>query len=265
MSIITLGPEGSFSHEATKSLFPNKQIVFENSTDEIFLGLTHKDMAAAVVPLENTLSGFSETTLVNLMKYDFTLQGKITLKIRYSLAGKGRAEKAQAVYAQPHAVKQCEKHLKKYCPQAKIIETVSNGHAALQLKAQIDSDATALTSPFAVEFYNLPCVITEFEDNIDSQAIFFVIGKTPIKKTGSDASSFLIFSDPMTSTEKQIKEFAREKKVECLKIKNLLLQEGHTPLYFIEIRGHIQDKPVIALFETLSKKFLIKHLGSYPE
>ena len=265
MSVITLGPEGSFSHEATKSLFPKKQIVFTNSTDETFLRLPNKEMTAAVVPLENSLSGFSEATLVNLMKYDFTLQGKITLKVRYSLAGTGRAEEAQIIYAQPHAVKQCEEHLKKYCPQVKIMETVSNGHAALQLKAQIDPDVLALTSPFAVEFYKLPCVIKQFEDNVDSQAIFFIIGKTPVKKTGSDASSFLIFSDPLISTEKQIRELAREKKVECLKIKNLLLQEGHTPLYFIEVRGHIQDRQVAALFETLSKKFLIKHLGSYPE
>ena len=65
-------------------------------------------------------------------------------------------------------------------------------------------------------------------------------------------------------TAKEIAGETHSRKIPLLKLKNLLLQEGHTPLYFMEVEGHIEDRLVRSLFESLSEKYLIKHLGSYP-
>jgi len=110
-----------------------------------------------------------------------------------------------------------------------------------------------------------PTVMDHLEDDPDNSTTFYSIGKAPEKKSENDATAFLIFSDPMITIEKQIATLVRAKKVTLLKLKNLLLQEGHTPLYFVEVKGHIENNNVAELFEELTEKFLIKHLGSYPE
>lgn len=264
MQVLTLGPEGTFSHEATKRLFPKKKIAFGNTIDEVFYRLADKETLAAVVPLENTLSGFVEETITNLMKYDFSIIGKTSLKISYHLAGTGNPEEAKILYAHPHAYKQCRRTLRKLCPAVKVVETSSNAHSALQLQARQDPAIFALVSPFSLAHYSLPSVSEHVEDDPDNTTYFYAIGKAPAKKTENNASAFLIFSEPLITLEKQMATLCQEKKAPLLHLKNLLLQEGHTPLYFVEIKGHMEDKNLREIFEALREKFLIKHLGSYP-
>lgn len=102
-------------------------------------------------------------------------------------------------------------------------------HSAIQFKAHPKNNG-AVISPFAGRYYDLPILAENIEGDEEIFATFFSIGKSPPKK----------------------------------KEKNLLLQEGNTPLYFMEVEGHLDDRIVHSLFESLSKKYLIKHLGSYP-
>lgn len=263
MSVLTLGPEGTFSHEAAKKLFPKKKYAFGNTIDEVFYRFAEKEFSQAVVPLENTISGFVEETITNLMKYDFSITGKTHLKVTYHLAGRGKLEDAKVLYAQPHALKQCRLNIRKLCPDVKVVETSSNAHSALQLHADESGTVVALVSPFSIEHYQLPSLKDHLEDEEENTTYFYSLGKSPHKKTGKDVTSFLLFSEPMVTIEKQIRTLCEEKKIELLQLKDLLLQEGQTPLYFIEVKGHIESKDIATLFEALSDKFLIKHLGSY--
>ena len=101
------------------------------------------------------------------------------------------------------------------------------------------------------------------EDDPENATTFLIIGKDLKKGTGKDCSAFLIFSDPLKAVENQIRVLAKDKKCEVLKMENLLLQEGHTPLYFMEIAGHIYEEKVQDFVSNLKQKFLLKHLGSY--
>ena len=101
--------------------------------------------------------------------------------------------------------------------------------------------------------------IKHTEDSISC----YSIEKKEKKIKGNVASAFLIFSDPMKAIENQIHTLAKEQKVELLQLKSLKLKEGETPLYFLEVQGHIHNPYLSALFVELNQKFLIKHLGSY--
>ena len=261
LGVITLGPKGTFSHEAAVKLYPHKKIVYAATVHEVFFRLADPTISAAIVPIENTFSGFVEETISNLIKYDFSIIGTITLPISYHLAGKD--EEIDHLYAAAQTFKQCRVAVKKYCRKAKIIETLSNGHSAIQFKANQEKTA-ALVSPFALDHYHLPLMAKHMEDDPDYVTIFFAIGKAPKKKKEKNASAFLIFSDPLLTTEKQIAQTVHGMKIKLLTLKSLILQEGNTPLYFMEIEGHIEEKRVQTLFETLSDKYLIKHLGSFP-
>ncbi|MCB1107839.1 MAG: hypothetical protein KDK76_07070 [Chlamydiia bacterium] len=261
MGIITLGPKGTFSHEAAKRLFPKKKLTFASSIDELFFRLSDSQFSEGVIPMENSLSDFVGETIGNLMKYDFPLTQKIPLHVSYLLAGFDK--EIDTLFAHPHAFKQCRRSLHLHYPGAKLIETKSNAYSAIQWLAH-PKKSGALVPSFAPNYYDLPILAEKMEDDEDNYTTFYAIGKSPVsKKKEKQGSAFLLFSEPMVTTTKQISTLCHEKKIPLLKLKDFLLQEGETPLYFVEIEGHIEDKMVHSLFKELSEKFLIKYLGSY--
>lgn len=259
MAILTLGPEGSFSHEATLKMHPHKKLVYASSIDELFFRLAEKEMSEGVIPIE-IADQFNEDSIAHLMKYDFSITRKTVLRIRYHLA----AEKGQidTLLGSALEFEGCRVKIHELCGNAKKIVTPTMVHAAIQYQAHPQKTG-AIISPFAAKHYKLPVFCENIEDDHENYAIFFTIGKTPPKKKEKNATAFLIFSDPSMTTTKEIADQAHSRKIPLIKLKNLLLQEGHTPLYFMEVEGHMEDRLVRSLFDVLSEKYLIKHLGSY--
>lgn len=261
MGIITLGPEGTFSHQAAMKLYPKKKLAFASSVDEIFMRLADPQFSEGIIPMENMVSNFVEETIFNLMKYDFSLIRKIVLPVSFNLVG--TEGEIKYLYAQPHALVQCRASVREKCPQVKIIKTLSNALSAIQYKANPKNSA-ALVSTFSQQYYDLPILAENMEDSEENFTTFFAVGKAPCPKgKRSHGTAFLLFSEEMATITKQIVAQCHDMKVPLIKLKTLVLQEGYTPLYFIEVEGHLQERAVLRLFKSLSKKFLIKHLGSY--
>jgi len=265
MKLVTLGPKGTFSHQVALRMCKKAEIIFADTIDAVFFRLGEKEIIEAIVPIQNNRSGFVEETVINLMKYDFPIQGKFDERVIHYLAGKCEIDKAKTLFAHPHTFKQCKNRLDALGIHCKVVETMSNGHSAMQLKIDESKASLAIVSPLAAEIYHLPILKKNIEDDPENITTFLLIGKELHKSTGKNCSSFLIFSDPLKAVENQIRGVIKEKKGELLKLENLLLQEGETPLYFMEMAGHILDAKVQEIIETLNKKFLLKHLGSYPK
>ena len=262
MGVLTLGPEGTFSHQAATLLFPKEKVVFTSTITEVFMRLSDPQFSAGVIPLDNAFLGFKEETISNLMKYEFSLSKKIELKTSLCLAGESLD--IEHLYAHESSLEMCPLNIKKHCPKAKVIKTLNNAYSAIQYLAHPKNSAALLPS-FSLKFYDLPVLVDEMQDDKESQTTFFAISREKVKKgSKSYASCFLLFSEEMASTKNQIYAQSEETKVPILKLKNLVLQEGETPLYFIETEGHFEEKSVHAFYKALSEKFLIKPLGSYP-
>ena len=211
--------------------------------------------------MENTLADFVEATLFNLMKYDFSLTKEVVLPVSYDLVGE--EGEVHHLYSHPDALKQCRAAVKEKCPQAKVIETNSDALSAIQYLAN-PKESAALISTYAQKYHELPILSEKMEGEEKSCTTFFAIGKNPCpKKDKKYGTAFLLFSEASLTTEKQIAKLCLEKKIPLTKCKNLVLQEGHTPLYFVEVERHIEEKEVFLLFEALSEKYLVKNLGSF--
>lgn len=260
MAILTLGPEGSFSHEATLKMHPHKKLVFAGTIDELFFRLADKEMSEGVIPIEIG-DQFIEDSIAHLMKYDFSITRKAILRLRYHLVAENK--QIDRLLGSALGFEGCRAKIHELCGGAKKITTPTMVHAAIQYQAHPQKTG-AIISPFAANRYKLPIFSENIEDDPENFATFFAIGKAPPKKKEKNGTAFLIFSDPSITTTKEIADQAHSRKIPLIKLKNLVLQEGHTPLYFMEVEGHIEERLVRSLFDALSEKYLIKHLGSYP-
>ena len=263
MNIVTIGPEGTFAHEATKKSFPKGHIFFGTSISEVFFLLSGKIIDKACAPLISSQTGFFEETITNLLKYDFFFQKKIIQKVSYSLCGWASPENAEVLFAHPNVFAECEKNIKNLCPKVRLIKTVSSANSALQLKAKKDLKQLALLSSFAIDYYDLPLVKESVEDDSQHTITFYILGKNPSSPSKHAQTTMLIFSEKILATENQIRTLAKEHSAKLLTLKHFVLKEGKTPFYFIEVDGHMDDELIEELFKKISKTFLAKHLGSF--
>ena len=153
---------------------------------------------------------------------------------------------------------------KKSFPKAKIV-CAESIDLAFRMLSQGDIDSAFLSGLDESTIINLmkyDFVVTRSLEH--DEKLFFLLGKFPKKPTGDDSSSFLIFSDHLRVTKNKIELLIREAKIPIIRFEDLILQEGNTPLYLLEVKGHIEDGKLSLLIKDMHTKYLLKHLGSYP-
>ena len=67
MKIATLGPEGTFSHEAVLKHDKKAEIAFKNTVWDVFEAVSKNEADEGIVPIENSVSGSIGLTLDSLI------------------------------------------------------------------------------------------------------------------------------------------------------------------------------------------------------
>jgi prephenate dehydratase len=88
MTIYTLGPAGTFSHEATLEIFPQNEVLFAPNFDRLFDMLSQKKEAIGVVPVENSLHGSIDEILDLLRETDIKIWRMHEVRIRHAFGCK---------------------------------------------------------------------------------------------------------------------------------------------------------------------------------
>ena len=76
MRIITLGPKGTFSHEAVIDYNDKAEITFQHTVWDIFEAVANKDGELGMVPIENSVTGSVGFTLDALLHFNLHIQAE---------------------------------------------------------------------------------------------------------------------------------------------------------------------------------------------
>lgn len=187
-----LGPEGTYSHQATQSIFPkagNKKIAI-NTLHDLFMKVFNNEVDIAIVPAENSTEGTVRETLDYLIDFSLTVSGSFEMPIHHQLLSK---EKKLAhitiVVSHPQALAQCRNWLKNNIPHANLTPSASTTENLLHPKpcfAYIASEAGA-------HKYNLPILSRDIEDNPRNMTRFYVLAKKQVKINGLSSNKTLLF------------------------------------------------------------------------
>ena len=173
MTTITLGPEGTFSHEVALKL---------KSRSLVFLPTIHAIMAAVatgdgdgVVPMENSEAGGVGETLDGLSKYPLYITGEMFLPIHHNLASTVPLRDIRVIFAHPQTHEQCSDIIEAW--GIPVIHTSSN--AASAQEARRVPNAGAILAEAAAALYKLPIIVRGTENNKDNTTRFVRISRTP--------------------------------------------------------------------------------------
>ena len=116
MKIAIQGEAGAFSHEAALRMVPRCTIVPCARSAEVFDRIERGSVAAAVIPIENSLAGSVAVHLDLLLTRDVFIQAEFPLRIVHNvIAPPGvRMSDVRRVYSHPVALDQCRDFFRRY-------------------------------------------------------------------------------------------------------------------------------------------------------
>jgi len=266
LTIVYLGPEATFTHEAaTKKFGLSADYKPSLSIKEIFSAVEKGIADFGVVPVENSTEGIETPTLDMFIESDLKICDEILLPISHCLLSRSKKKKIKKVYSHPQALAQCRIWLQKNLSSVPLMEVYSTAQAAkLAVKEKFSA---AIASELASRLYNLPIVGKSIEDYSINVTRFLVIGKEWSQPTGDDKVS-LMFSlkDKVGALHFSLKPFY-DHNINLTKIESRPSKRKLWEYYFfVDLEGNCEEEKVKQAIEELKPRCtFLKVLGSYPK
>ncbi len=266
-SIGFLGPEGSFSHEATLTLGAQDSVAYRSLAD-LLAAVSDGEIAQALVPLENALEGTVAATIDGLVfDHDLYIVHELILPISLHLLAKpGVAiDEVTSVRSYVHALGQVRNYLASR--GLATVETGSTSQAAREVSESSEKWA-AVGSLLAGEIFGLDSIANDIADHGANATKFVVVEKNRIASpTGQDRTSIVCFQDADRpgSLFGILGRFA-SRDINLTRLESRPTKQGLGNYCFvIEFEGHIGDDVVSdCLIDLQAHLARVKFLGSYP-
>jgi prephenate dehydratase/prephenate dehydrogenase len=272
MTIGFLGPEGTYTDEAAKQLFPELPRLAYPSIDAVFEAVASQAVRFGVVPIESLVQGPVTETLDNLFRYAgrVTIGEMLVLPIDHALGGLGRPQEIRRILSKDQALHQCSAFLAQRYPQATLIETASTT-AAMELIAQQGwRDAAAIGSATALQQYGLEVLARGIGNPPQNKTKFAVLGRHHHAPTGNDSTSLVIYPhrDRIGLLQDILHLISREGGLNLSSIHSRPDTKGGFRFY-IEIEGHVEDAPVARCLAAMERALVsddveVRVFGAYP-
>lgn len=173
--IFTLGPKGTYANQAALKYFPDSQINFEPSIQDVFEQVKKHKNAFGVLPLENMIEGTVRETFDLLYETELKIHDTIELEIHHCLLA--QSDNFEIITSHPQALAQCRKTLNKKYKNKLTQTSASTANAAAQ--AAEHPQYAAIANRFAAETYELNIIDENLEDYQNNRTAFAIISHKP--------------------------------------------------------------------------------------
>ena len=259
MTVITLGPEGTFSHELALRLKCDP-IVLEPTIHSIFASVAAGN-GDGIVPIENSEAGAVGETMDGLTRYSLSITGEMYMPIHHNLASLVPLEKIRVIYAHPQTHEQCSTWLEQW-RDVPVIHTSSNAASAIEAKKT--PNAGAILSVSAAGIYHIPVIMEHVENNPENTTRFVRISGTP--GAGCDKGKCSILIDPDTDRAGLLYEllgvFAK-RKINLTRIESRPSKRGLGKYVFF--LDYAISGPAEEALRELEAITTVRNLGCYPQ
>jgi len=191
------GELGSFSHEATERMLPGCAVVPCARSVEVFDRVQGGSVAAAVIPIENSLAGTVAEHADLLVTRDVFIQGEFLLRIVHNVIAVPGVKLAalRKVLSHPVALDQCRDFFRHH-PRIEPVPFYDTAGSVKHVVAHRLQDAAGIAGRHAAREYSGKILQASIEDDKRNFTRFFLIrkararsGATLTHKAGSAASA----------------------------------------------------------------------------
>ncbi|MFQ3320501.1 MAG: prephenate dehydratase [Natronomonas sp.] len=184
MKALTLGPEGTYSHRATKAVAD--EIDFVESVTGIVEGVASGEYERGVIPIENSIEGSVTESLDALADRNVSVVREIVTPIQHALLA--QTSEFEVVTSHPQALAQCREFLSREYPSVKT-EAVASTARGVE-RAREDSTVAAIGHP-ATAGDDLQVLARDIQDS-DSNATRFVVLAPETERSDAGGKSSVV-------------------------------------------------------------------------
>ncbi|TDI91919.1 MAG: chorismate mutase, partial [Candidatus Dadabacteria bacterium] len=150
-----LGPEGSYSHQASFHEFGGSaELIPVGSFEEVFEEVENGRASFGVVPVENSIEGSVTMVLDLLSRSHLQVAAELFERINHFLLSRnGNIQDIRIVASHPQAIAQCKKWINKNISGLELLETSSTAEAAKL--AYRKKNLAAIASEYSASIYKL--------------------------------------------------------------------------------------------------------------
>lgn len=190
MKIAIQGELGSFSHEAARRMVAGAGIVACARSAEVFDRLERGSVAAAVIPIENSLAGSVAEHFDLLLAYEAFIQREFRLRIVHNLiAAPGvKRQDIRRVYSHPVALDQCRDFFRRN-PKIEAVPFYDTAGSVKHVIAAGERDAAGIASRHAATVYRGRILAAAIEDDKQNFTRFFLVQKKRRLLRGANKTS----------------------------------------------------------------------------
>jgi prephenate dehydratase len=267
-----LGPQGTFSEAALRSLPAASGIErlpcvsVADALDAVRRG----EVAAALVPLENSVEGSVSETLDELATGELLqIVREVQLAVSFSLLARPGTgvDDISVVTTIPHAEAQVRGWLRRTLPAARFVAASSTADGARAVAAG-EADA-AVAAPLAAEHYRLEVLADDIADTPGAVTRFVLVAPPgpPPPPTGADRTTIVAFiADDHPGA---LLEILTELAVRGVNLTRIESRPTGVELgrycFSIDAEGHIEQARVADALAALRRLCAdVRFLGSYP-
>lgn len=267
VEVVYLGPEATFSHLAGVKCFGHTATYRPIETiEDVFVEVERERTDYGIVPVENSIEGSVTSTLDAFVKYNVKICGEEQLAINHNLINQsGSIDDIKLVVSHPQPLAQCRQWLKKNLGNVKKQNVFSTGAAAKM--AVDDPTIAAIASSLAIKTYQLQTVVKGVEDYHGNTTRFLILGNKSPEISGNDKTSLLVGLIDRPGALHDALSILAQRSISLTRIESRPVKDKpFRYLFFIDLRGHIEDKLVREGCDCLSDICsYFEWLGSYPE
>jgi len=267
------GPVGTFTHQALISLPAVKGEAIPYATvGQALQAVRDGEVAASLVPIENSVEGGVTATLDNLTYGDpLVITRELLLGVQFTLFGRPgtRLSDVRQVLTHPHAAAQCRGWLASHVPGATVTERGSTAAAAAEVADPQSRFDAAISADVAGKMHRLVPLAEGIADNPDAVTRFVLVSRPgPVgPPTGADKTTMVLFMrDDHPGALLDILEQFASRGVNLCRIESRPTKRtlGHY-CFSVDAEGHLADARLAEALMGLHRVCAeVVFLGSYP-
>ncbi|HEX5622346.1 MAG TPA: prephenate dehydratase [Solirubrobacteraceae bacterium] len=272
MRVGYLGPEGTVSHEALRSVAGAFEEVPQPTLEAAVLAVRDGTVERALVPIENALEGSVDPVLDALVfdAEELVIVGELRHPVHFCLAAAEPVELSEVstVVSHPQASGQCASFLRGALAHAQIVSASSTADAVRRVAAE--PGLVGLGTRQAAELYGCVILRENVEDHPDNETRFVWLARAGAEPAPGDRfKTALLFWGSGSSGPgwlvRCLAEFA-ERDVNLTRIESRpLRQRLGEYMFFLDLEGAVDDEAVSAAVTGLrSHADVVRVLGSFP-
>jgi chorismate mutase/prephenate dehydratase len=260
-----LGPDGTFSHMASVRKFGSSvEYVPLADISAVFEEVVRGHVDYGLVPVENSIGGGVVDTLDAFLQSSAKICAEVKITIHHNLLAKEPWEHVRKIYSKPEVFSQC-RHWLSSTAKDRQVEPAASTSAAAEMAAN-QPGVAAIGSTLAGELYGLHVLFENIEDNPDNVTRFFVIGREPARRSGTDKTAIMFTTAHKPGALAEVLDCFRDNGINLTDIEKRPSKKVNWEYYFfIDAEGHCDDPAMKRAIDAARQHCLqLTVLGSYP-